>query len=140
MNLNFSEYCISEFKATCDYLRNNHFFTSLDKISLEFTTIDETPSPENEPSNITDQEENIDDAHEWLQTVFSQVKDLIKNYFHQTRHHVIYEILITVIAIILFIAYKMSQTEKLPRRRTRRKTNKNRKRHTRNRSKNTESS
>ena len=112
--------------------------TSPETISLEFTaadattvkmgvkensSIDELHSHESvQASNLTDSEASIDETHEWLHTVFSHVKNLINDYFQQTRHHVIYEILISAIALILFIAYKMSKTNtELPRRRTRRR-------------------
>ena len=88
--------------------------------------------------NSTDSEANIDEALEWFPTVFSHVKIWIKDYFQQTQKHVIYEILIIVIAIILFVAYKMSQTKELPRRKKRRRTKNDHKRRTRNRSQNIE--
>ena len=166
MNFFYSHYCILDFLATCDFVRNKHMLTSPGTISLEFTTadattvnhtkwkpadkmddkensrIDELHSHESvQASNLTDSEASIDEADEWIQTVFSRVKDLIKDYFQQTRHHVIYEILISAIAIILFIAYKMAKTNtELPRRRTRRRTKNNHNKRTRNKSDNLESS
>jgi len=90
--------------------------------------------------NSTDSKAKIDEAHEWLPTVFSHVKIWIRDYFQQTQQHVIYEILIIAIAIILFVAYKMSQTKELPRRKKRRRTkNDQNERRTRNRSQNIES-
>ena len=88
--------------------------------------------------NSTDSEADLDEAHERFPTVFSHVMILIKDYFQQTQQHVIYEILIIVIAIILFVAYKMSQTKELPRRKKRRRTKNDHKRRTGNRSQNIE--
>ena len=165
MNLFYSHYCILNFLATCDFLRKRYMLTSPGTISLEFTTADAStmnhskwkptdkmgvngnPSIDElhlhesvQASNLTDSDAIIDEAHEWLKTIFSRVKDLINDYFQQTRHHVIYEILISAIALILFIAYKMFKTNtELPRRRTRRRTKNNRDKRTRNKSDNIES-
>ena len=134
-----SENCILDFLATCDFVRNRvrQRFTTADATTVNHTkwkpaykmddkensSIEELHSRESvQASNTIDSEASIDEADEWLQTVFSRVKDLIYDYFQQTRHHVIYEILISAIALILFIAYKMSKTNtELPRRRTRRR-------------------
>ena len=153
-----SENCILDFLATCDFVRNRvrQRFTTADATTVNHTkwkpaykmddkensSIEELHSRESvQASNTIDSEASIDEADERLQTVFSRVKDLIYDYFQQTRHHVIYEILISVIAIILFIAYKMAKTEtELPRRRTRRRTKNKSDKRTRNKSDNLESS
>ena len=105
-------------------------------------SISEPQSNENiQAINSTDSEANIDESNEWLQTVFSHVKIWIKDYFQQTQQHVIYEVLIIVLAIILFIAYQMSKknTER-PKRKKRRRRNKNCEKRARSRSETTDCS
>ena len=158
MNVFFTDYCISEFKATCDYVRQKPLFTAPETNTLVVDPSKWRPTnkmgtnadsliykPQSNQTiqaiNSTDSEANIDEAHEWFPTVFSHVKIWIKDYFQQTQKHVIYEILIIVIAIILFVAYKISKKEKeLPRRKKRRRINKKCKKRTRSRSETTDCS
>ena len=154
MNVFFTDYCISEFKATCDYVRNKPMFTAPETNTLVVDPSKWKPtdkmgtnvnSPISEPQstesiqaiNSTDSKAKIYEANDWLPTVFSHVKIWIKDYFQQTQQHVINEILIIIIAIILFVAYKMSMTNEQPRRKKRRKPNNDRGRRTRNKSRNT---
>ena len=158
MNAFFTDYCISEFKATCDYVRNKPMYTApetntlvvdpskwrpTDKMSTNVNSSSYKPQSHEiiQAINSTDSQAKIDEANKWLQTVFSNVKDLINDYFQQTKQHVIYEILFIVIVITLFIAYKMSKKNtEHPRRKKRRRSNKNGEKRARRRSETTDCS